>query len=46
VRTLGLVEVLFAQVVSRRVFAEKTTWREISGMALVVVGVAMLLLSV
>lgn len=45
VRTLGLVEVLFAQVVSRRIFSERTSGREISGMALVVVGVAALLLS-
>jgi len=45
VRTLGLIEVLFAQVVSRRVFRERTSAREITGMALVVVGVAALLLS-
>lgn len=45
VRTLGLVEVLFAQAVSRRVFAEATSAREILGMALVVVGVGALLLA-
>jgi drug/metabolite transporter (DMT)-like permease len=45
VRTLGLVEVLFAQAVSRRVFAEATSTREILGMALVVVGVGALLLA-
>ena len=45
VRTLGLVEVLFAQVVSRRVFAESTSVREFCGMALVVIGVAALLLA-
>ncbi len=45
VRTLGLVEVLFAQVVSRRVFSQATTGRELMGMALVIAGVAVLLLS-
>ncbi len=45
VRTLGLIEVLFAQVVSRRVFSEVASAREILGMALVVAGVAMLLLA-
>jgi drug/metabolite transporter (DMT)-like permease len=44
VRTLGLVEVLFAQVVAGRVFKQRTTAREAAGMALVVVGVAALLL--
>lgn len=42
VRTLGLVEVLFAHFVSRR-FAESTTRRQYVGMALVVAGVAALL---
>jgi drug/metabolite transporter (DMT)-like permease len=45
VRTLGLVEVLFAQAVSRRVFAEVASFRELSGMALVVIGVGLLLLA-
>lgn len=45
VRTLGLVEVLFAQAVSRRIFSESITKREVFGMALVVVGVAALLLA-
>jgi drug/metabolite transporter (DMT)-like permease len=45
VRTLGLVEVLFAQAVSRRVFLEATSTRELTGMALVVVGVGALLLA-
>lgn len=44
VRTLGLVEVLFAHVVARRVFAQRATLREAAGMTLVVVGVALLLL--
>jgi len=43
VRTLGLIEVLFAQAVSRRVFSQSTTVRELAGMALVVVGVGLLL---
>ena len=45
VRTLGLVEVLFAQVVSRRVFGQRATPRELIGMALVVAGVALLLVA-
>jgi drug/metabolite transporter (DMT)-like permease len=45
VRTLGLVEVLFAQVVAGRVFRQHTTAREATGMALVVTGVALLLAS-
>jgi drug/metabolite transporter (DMT)-like permease len=43
VRTLGLVEVLFAQGVARRVFGQRATPRELGGMALVVAGVALLL---
>ena len=44
VRTLALVEVLFAQAMSKRVFAQETSGREKIGMALIVVGVAVLLL--
>jgi drug/metabolite transporter (DMT)-like permease len=44
VRTLGLVEVLFAQAMSRRVFAQDTGAREKVGMLLIVAGVAVLLL--
>lgn len=44
VRTLGLVEVLFAQVVSRRL-KQRSTRRERLGMTLVVAGVAFLLLT-
>jgi drug/metabolite transporter (DMT)-like permease len=43
VRTLGLVEVLFAQGVARRVFGQRATPRELVGMTLVVAGVALLL---
>jgi len=42
VRTLGLVEVLFSFAVSRRVFRERIGWRELAGIALVVLGVAMI----
>lgn len=42
VRTLGLVEVLFAQVVSRRL-AEATSPRQIAGIVLVVAGVVVLI---
>ena len=44
VRTLGLVEVLFAQAMSKRVFAQETRAREKSGMVLIGAGVAGLLL--
>ena len=43
VRTLGLVEVLFAQGVSHYLFKQKTSPREIAGMALLVLGVGLLL---
>jgi drug/metabolite transporter (DMT)-like permease len=45
VRTLALVEVLFAQLVSRVAFKQKTTAREAVGMVLVVVGVVLLILA-
>ena len=43
VRTLALVEVLFAQIFARFAFGQRTTLREAIGMALVVGGVALLL---
>lgn len=43
VRTLALVEVLFAQAISTFVFHQKVTGREVMGMILVVAGVALLL---
>jgi drug/metabolite transporter (DMT)-like permease len=46
VRALGLVEVLFSQFVSGRVFAQRATPRELLGMALIVAGAAILLLNV
>jgi drug/metabolite transporter (DMT)-like permease len=43
VRTLGLAEVLFAQAISYFIFRQATTSREALGMALIVLGVAMLI---
>lgn len=43
VRTLALIEVLFAQAISTFVFHQKVTRREVLGMSLVVGGVALLL---
>lgn len=43
VRTLALVEVLFAQVVSQRLFSQRTTRQEAVGMVLLVVGIVLLL---
>jgi drug/metabolite transporter (DMT)-like permease len=45
VRAVGLVEVVFAQVVAHRIFAERASVREVAGMGLVVAGVALLLLA-
>ncbi len=42
VRTLALVEVLFAQAISAFVFKQKTTAREAAGVVLIVAGVALL----
>jgi len=42
VRTLALVEVLFAQGVTRFIFKQPTTQREGIGIVLVVIGVALL----
>lgn len=43
VRTLALVEVFFAQLVARRLFAQATTGRERLGMVMIVLGVGALL---
>ena len=43
VRTLGLIEVLFAQLISSLVFKQGTTAREAFGIVLVVIGVGLLL---
>ncbi len=45
VRTLALIEVLFAQIVARVMFGQRTTVREAIGMVLVVAGVALLVLA-
>ncbi|MCM5572105.1 EamA family transporter [Burkholderiaceae bacterium FT117] len=45
VRTVGLVEILFAQAVSHKLFAQGTSRREAIGMAIMVGGVAWLMLS-
>ena len=45
VRTLGLTEMLFTYVVSRRIFREKLAPREVAGMALIVAGVAIISVS-
>lgn len=45
VRTLALVEVLFAQLVARYGFGQRTSAREAIGMVLVVAGVALLILA-
>jgi drug/metabolite transporter (DMT)-like permease len=42
VRTLGLVEVLFAQAISSFVFKQPTSRREAAGIVLLVIGVALL----
>ena len=44
VRTLGLVEVFFAQIVTRKFLSETTSKRELAGMVLILVGVGSLLL--
>jgi drug/metabolite transporter (DMT)-like permease len=43
VRTLGLVELVFAQALSRRLFAEVTSPREWLGLALLALGVGLVL---
>ncbi|AOG07775.1 DMT family transporter [Bosea sp. RAC05] len=45
VRTLALIEVPLAQIASRRIFAEGTSRREMAGMAMIVGGVALLLMT-
>jgi drug/metabolite transporter (DMT)-like permease len=45
VRTLGLIDVLFAQMVSHIVFRQKTTLREATGIVLLVAGAILLVYS-
>jgi uncharacterized membrane protein len=42
VRTLGLVDVIFAQAVSRFVFKHQTTTREYAGIVLILAGAILL----
>jgi drug/metabolite transporter (DMT)-like permease len=42
VRTLALVEVLFAHAISRFIFRQSTTTREVMGILLIMIGVALL----
>ncbi|MGA8169704.1 MAG: EamA family transporter, partial [Methylocystis sp.] len=41
VRTLGLAEVIFAQLITHRFFAQKTSAREALGILLILAGVAL-----
>jgi uncharacterized membrane protein len=43
VRTLALVEVLFAQVLSRNLFKQQLASREMLGIGLIIAGVVLLL---
>jgi uncharacterized membrane protein len=43
VRTLALIEVLFAQLIARVAFGQRTSAREAVGMLLVIAGVGLLL---
>lgn len=45
VRTVGLVEILFAQAASRKLFSQRTSRREALGIALMVAGVVLLLMA-
>ena len=44
VRTLGLVELLFSAIVSRRFFRERMTWLEIGGVTLLAAGLVIIAL--
>jgi drug/metabolite transporter (DMT)-like permease len=44
VRTLGLVELLFSYAVSRRVFRERLTRRELAGVALLALALVLVTL--
>ena len=43
VRTLALVEVVFAQIISRKMLRQQVSGRELTGMALTIIGVIVLL---
>ena len=43
VRTLALIEMIFAQWVGRAIFKQKVSWRELSGAGLIMLGVGVLI---
>jgi drug/metabolite transporter (DMT)-like permease len=43
VRTLALIEVLFAQIISQGLFSQKTTTREAAGILMLIAGIVLLL---
>ncbi|MCB1539757.1 MAG: DMT family transporter [Rhodoblastus sp.] len=43
VRTLALIEMIFAQVVTKKIFQQNTSPREIAGMAIMIAGVVILM---
>jgi len=45
IRTLGLIEILFAQFISRRIFSQQQSVRELLGMAVLLAGVVLVLRS-
>jgi uncharacterized membrane protein len=45
VRTLALVEIFFAQLISRRLFSQQNSRREWVGMGLLIIGVILVLQS-
>jgi drug/metabolite transporter (DMT)-like permease len=45
IRTLGLIEIVFAQIISRRIFSQQQNRRELIGMAVLLAGVVWVLRS-
>jgi len=45
VRTLGLIEILFAQILTRRIFLTRVSTREFIGISAIILGVGVLLLN-
>ena len=43
IRTLGLIEIVFAQIISRRIFSQQQSAREWVGMAVLLAGVVLVL---
>ena len=42
IRTLALIEMIFAQIVTKRIFRQQISTREIAGMAIMIAGVVLL----